>query len=358
MSALQFCNADENLRGALHQRMKEILTETGSHNAHRFSATDWNWQYAQLPSGEAQACLVMSEGIIGGYYHIPYYKGRVDGKPATFAMIQDVAVSPFMRGQGVFRQLAEYANAQIDQRADVVYTFPNHRSIHTFLKYNQFTQLATLDAFLLPLKSARVIQARKKLLGLEYLAGGLMNAAVRIRKVRLPRETVVVKLDAATPELTALYARHAEHWQTGIDRSAAYLQWRFFDKPGSQYTCLAVKEGSQLRAAAFFKADTLMGSEALLLMDWAFAPGCETHWLGLIQAVKQSPTTWFEREPALLFTAGMSPGMHQLRRVGFFKVPERLTPRPLHLLVRDVKTGGQLMARQQWHVTLADWDVL
>jgi GNAT superfamily N-acetyltransferase len=357
MSQLQFCKTDDALRPALMLRMKAILTETDSHNAAQFSETPWLWQYEKLPTGKADAFLVMEEEKIQGYYHVPYYSGKVKGQPFTFAMIQDVAVSADMRGQGVFRQLAEYANTELDQTAQVAYTFPNQRSIHTFLKYNGYRLLKTLEAFLLPMHTRKVIQAKKKLLGMEYLIGAAGDAWVKLKKVKKPEGFSVKALANATDELAAIYSRHAESWSTGITRDKHYLQWRFFDKPGKTYTTLVAETAGSLVASATFRADEILGSQALVLMDFAYAPDGELQLLALLQEVKRTPQAFFKNDPALVFVAGNNSLMAQLKRIGFFRIPAKLNPRPLNLLVRDISTGENLFEPADWHITLADWDV-
>lgn len=358
MSQLRFCKADESLRPALIERMKEILAGSDAHNAAGFDDTQWRWQYEDLPGGRAAAYLAMSDGEIQGYYHVPFYAGRVRGKPVTFAAVQDVAVSAAMRGQGVFRRLAHYANDDLEQHADLVITFPNDRSIHTFEKYNGYSRLTTLDAYLLPLRSAQVIQAKRRLAGVEHVLGAIGDTVVRLRSVPRLAGLQIEQLPGATAQLAGLFERHAETWSTGVDRSADYLQWRVFDKPGDPYSVLVSRDGEGLSAAAIFREDHILGCDALVLMDFAFLPDRHAHLLALVQHVKRHAADLFARRPALIFAAGNSRTLGQLRRIGFLKVPASLNPRPLNLLVRDVRTGDMPMDPADWHITLSDWDVL
>lgn len=357
MSQLRFCNADKSLRPALIERMKEILAGSDAHNAAGFGAAHWRWQYEDLPGGQAAVYLAMIDGEIHGYYHVPFYAGTVRGRACTFAAVQDVAVSEAMRGQGVFRQLAQYANDDLERHADLVITFPNDRSIHTFEKYNDYARLTTLDAYLLPLRSAKVIRARRRMAGIEHVLGAIGDTFVRLRSVRRPAGLQIEPLPRATAQLAGLFERHAETWSTGVRRSVEYLQWRVFDKPGDPYTVLVSRQGENLTAAAIFREDHILGCDALVLMDFAFLPDTQGHLLALVQHVKRNASDHFARRPALIFAGGNSQTLGQLRRIGFFRVPAALNPRPLNLLVRDVRTGVVPMDPTDWHITLSDWDV-
>ena len=337
--------------------MKEILAGSDAHNASTFDDAQWRWQYEDLPGGQAAVYLAMFDGEIHGYYHVPFYAGHVRGRACTFAAVQDVAVSEAMRGQGVFRRLAQYANEDLERHADLVITFPNERSIHTFEKYNDYATLTTLDAYLLPLRSAKVIQAKRRMAGLEHVLGAIGDTVVRLRSVRRPAGLQIEQLPRATAQLAGLFERHAETWSTGVHRSAEYLRWRVFDKPGGPYSVLVSRQGDSLTAAAIFREDHILGCDALVLLDFAFLPDRQGHLLALVQHVKRNAADHFTRDPALIFVAGNSRTLGELRRIGFVKVPAALNPRPLKLLVRDVRTGTMPMNPADWHVTLTDWDV-
>jgi GNAT superfamily N-acetyltransferase len=357
MSALRFCKADESLRPALIARMKDVLAQSDAHNAAGFDEARWRWQYERLPSRTAAVYVAVQDGEVYGYYHVPFYAGKVHGQPCTFAAIQDVAVDRSMRGRGVFRRLAEYANRELEQHGDLVYTFPNERSIHTFLKYDGYARLTTLDAYLLPLHSRRVIQAKRRLAGLEYVLGAAADAYVRRRRVPAATGLRIERLTGATAQLTSLFAQHAATWATGIERSSAYLKWRVFEAPGDPYRVFASRVDGRLTSAAVFREDEILGSDALVLMDFAFLPAQSADLLALVQHVKHNAADLFRRDPALIFAAGHSATLEHLRRIGFVRVPAALNPRPLHLLVRDVRTGAALTNAAGWHVTLSDWDV-
>src|SRR5436853_2941246 len=97
----------------LLKSIRQILTEGDSHNAALFNRQYWDWQYKNLPSKRSGVFTCTSGHEISGYYHAPFYQRQINGKEKLLAVVQDVAVNNQLRGQGIFRKLAEYSTQQL-----------------------------------------------------------------------------------------------------------------------------------------------------------------------------------------------------------------------------------------------------
>ncbi|HEX8638893.1 MAG TPA: GNAT family N-acetyltransferase, partial [Pyrinomonadaceae bacterium] len=245
--------------GELLERIREILIEGDSHNASLFSRQKWKWQYQDLPTGDTRIYLCICDERIVGYYHVPIYEGVVGNKKKLFAMVQDVAVSAAMRGRGVFRKLAEFATDDlINSDVNVIYTFPNQKSIPTFLKYNGYRQIYTYDSYVLPVKSAAVIKAKIKLFGLENFVGWFVDKCFNLTSHRLKNGFKVENRERLDAETVTLFQSFNAEFSCHLDRTADYLQWRFFDKPGGKHFLITLKNESETLAAAAFKTDVIL----------------------------------------------------------------------------------------------------
>ena len=132
----------------------EIGRETGAHNREIMDLDLWKWQYEDLPTGQSHTYIARHEGRIVGYYHIPAYDFLAGDRHLRIGQIQSVAVSPNFRGQGLFRRLADFAHDAAMADLDLIYTFPNDRSIRTFLKYSDYRTVGALPMYLLALHTA------------------------------------------------------------------------------------------------------------------------------------------------------------------------------------------------------------
>lgn len=358
---LSYCAIEKEIYPQLIGCIRAILEEGESHNAERFNQEAWYWRYQDLPTHMAYIYAAAHANRIHGYYHIPMYQGLVEGEPKNFAMVQDVAVSRALRGQGVFRRLADYATDQIAlTQADLLYTFPNHRSIHTFLKYNGYTEIKTLDTYLLPLETAKIIQSKKNLFGLEHLLGGVVDSVLRPFSRRMVPDGALVQYNSVNDNLADVFKAYQKTHSIALKRDENYLNWRYTRKPLAKHYILALKNNTQITAVTIFKSENIMDNPALLLMDFAYVPGHEVDVLAILSEIRRHPTKYLEEPVNLIFTAGCSSFFRQLKRIGFVKIPPSVNPRPLKLLVKNLKLPDAdiIFDSDNWHVTLSDWDVL
>lgn len=360
MSDLVFSELRQEQIPELIARIREIMLESEAHNTASFSREWWEWQYQALPTGEAHTYVVIQDGDIRAYYHVPVYRGRVGHSRKKFAVIQGVAVSAQLRGQGVFRRLAEYAHQQLTEiDIDLIYTFPNDKSIHTFIKYNDYTHVQTLKTYVLPVACERIIASRLSLWGWESVLGVLGDAVLRRFRVPLDSRATITKHTCIDESLAEVFAEHQERFDTTLVRDASYLRWRFAQRPSSTHHVLALSRGGQTEAIAVFKEDEILGVPSLLLMDFAHRRDSQHSLLQLLSDVKMAPRRYISRPFALIFTTGSDVFLHHLSPLGFLPVPRRLNPRPINLLVKNLKVSdtSPLFAPEGWRVTLGDWDV-
>lgn len=355
-SALTFSTISDAEVEELIALQKQILTEGKSHIAEHFGKPYWQWQYKQLPTHRSEVFICKSNQEIAGYYHAPVYEMQVNGTKKLFAVVQDVAVSNKLRGQGVFRKLAEFATHGLMQSGmDAVYTYPNDKSIKTFLKYNGYRNIFTYDSFLLPLDYRKLIRSRISVPVLSDAAGSFLNLLLRRRFKAKSNEnfSVVGKADEAT---ASFFHRFSNSFKVSRLRDLNYLHWRYDQRPDSTYFYVTYAEDEQLKAAAVFKNDKMLNAEALLMMDFAFLE--EKHLHRLLKYVAKHAGKVSGSAPVLIFAAYCCSRINSLAGAGFFKVPEKANPRPVHLLVKNMKADESLLFKpENWFATLGDWDV-
>ena len=171
------------------EKVKGVLNEVHSHKALVFNTDFWTWQYRDLPTSTARVYAALVNQEIVGYYHVPIYEGLFDGEKKYLAMVQEVAVSREVRRQGVFRKLAEFATEDLLRSGiHLGYTFPNDRSIHTFLKYNGYTMVCTLETYILPVRSGDILRSKMNLFGMDKAAGYCTDLFFRRFSVRKDSE--------------------------------------------------------------------------------------------------------------------------------------------------------------------------
>jgi hypothetical protein len=342
--------------------MQTIAGENGSHKAGILDERLWRWQYVDLPSKEGRVYGAFDGARLVGYYHAPIYPMRVGGRSVRAAVPQDVAVSATMRGAGLFRRLATFATEDLARGGvDLAYTFPNKNSIHTFLKYNGYEKLATLDPWILPVDAGAIAASRCPVPGVGALARLVCNPALSLLAWRGAKRSSmkVVSAPAAAEVFASFGAQAGAH----VERTPDHLAWRFGARPNAEFAFVGLRgggrEGDDLGAVVACKRDVVLGVETLLVMDVAHRPGQEEALVALLAGLARHGRELLGWRYGLMFAAGIGPAFDALPRAGFTRVPPRFTPRPLNLLVRAFGESPVRLPTDPrgWHLSLADWDV-
>lgn len=360
-STPDYCKFEDADPAALVLAASRVLEQEGSHKARLFDAGFWRWQYRDLPEGESHVYVARDGGRILGYYHVPVYNATAHGNARRFAVVQDVAISPELRGRGAFRRLSEFANADLAARGvDAIYTFPNTKSIGTFLKYCGYRRVGRLSSAVLLLDSASILRTRSALSPLAGVVGPLLDGVCAPwgRGSRMSGDVVPHRSPDA--DFLGPYADAASSWRPlHLARSEAYLRWRFQERPSSDYRFLSLRVGRETMASIVLKSDRMFSLPVLILMDYAHLKGEEGALLDLLRFGTRGVLSSESERPAAVFASGAGDAMSTLWRAGFLPVPALADPRPLNLLVKDLSKDGipGLGQMRDWHLTLADWDV-
>ncbi|MGB7925102.1 MAG: GNAT family N-acetyltransferase [Pyrinomonadaceae bacterium] len=357
-STLKFCRIDDSFNtGELARRIKEILIESDSHTARSFSERKWTWQYKELPGRDARIYVCLNEDRITAYYHVLVYEGVVGGEKRKFAMVQDVAVSAELRGQGVFRRLAQFADDDlVNSDVNLIYMFPNRKSIRTYLKYIGCEQIYTFDSYILPVDTATAIKSKIRLPGAGKLIGLVVDKYFDLRSVRMPANFKVNRQDYVDEETARFFQRFNERFLCHLNRTKDYLQWRFFEKPEGKHTLITLRDESRTLAAAVIKLDEILGARTAVVLDFAFED--DKHLLRLLHYVRRNAVALFDEKIGAIFISCCCAKLFADAKHGFIKIPLRFNPRPLHLLVKNISEDERVFDRRNWIVALGDWDVL
>ncbi len=357
-SDLVFCKAEEKDFEPLLALMTKVLRDGDSLHADKFNLIKWKWKYFDMPDARPLIFLCKEAGSILGYYHCPVYRGTLKEKKSSFAMVQDVGVSEAARGKGVFRKLAEFATAELMKSGvNFIYTFPNGNSIHTFLKYNGYSRMETFSTFILPIKTEKIIASKIRFLYVNKIIGALADTLYSLRMPKINANYQLVLEEKVTDEMAQLFLQFNAQFSNSLTRDYTYLHWRFEQKPHGRIYRFSLKRDDKLEAIALISLEELLGCKAAVVLD--FASTSPTSFSQLIAKIKAQAADYFETIPALFFTSVSNSNNSLFQESAFLKIPERLNPRALHLLGKNVTENElDVLDAKNWNFTLSDWDVL
>ncbi len=344
----------------LVEQIAQMKQEGDSHNAGIFDYMFWEWQYSQLPSGQSRIYIVKHNGRIVGYYHVPIYSGLVEGEKKQLAVIQEVAIHRSLRNRGVFRSLSEFAHRNLlNEGIDCIYTFPNKKSIHTFIKYYSYRQITTLSSYIAPVNTARLLRSKARLFGIETVLGKLSDIGFRAFTRPLESGAYLKIHPEFNREIEEIFREYQRKFKISVTRNRHYLNWRYTDKPKVKHYVISILKSDKIMATVILKPDVIFDNPVLILMDFAARSGKEEYLLQLLSELRLNHGKYIQDEFNLIYTSGRDDFLSCLYKIGFIKIPAKFNPRPLNLLVKNCRLPDQnlIFNPDNWRITLSDWEV-
>lgn len=357
MEDIIYCKLCDEDKPVLLEAISLILQETGAHDLESSRETVWNWQYQDLPSGEAYIYIAKLKNKIIGYYHISCYEFKVISRPLKIGHIHSVAILGDYRGKGLFQNLAEFANKDINNYVDAIYTFPNNKSIHTFTKYNEFKLVSSLPIYILPLNITNIVLNRFKFFKLMSPVLYLIDYVFSLFSKSLGKNESVKKFQNINLEIENLFYNFGNKSNVGIVRNKEFLNWRYINSPKGPHKIYGLTNKETLKAVVILKEERIYSVNGLVVMDFAYESHADLQKLlsNLFPYIDQKSND----SESFIFISGLNEGMNSLKYCGFIPIPQRFVPRKLNLLVRwtNEEISQCLTDPASWLITVGDWDV-
>jgi hypothetical protein len=357
MEDIIYCKLCDGDKPLLLEAISHILQETGAHDLESSRETAWNWQYQDLPSGKSYIYVAKFKNKIIGYYHISCYEFKVINQPLKIGHIHSVAILGDYRGKGLFQNLAEFANKDINNYVDAIYTFPNNKSIHTFTKYNEFKLVSSLPIYILPLSISNIVLSKFKFFKLMSPVLYLIDHFFSLFSKSLCENESVKKFQNTNLEIENLFCNFGNKSNVGITRNKEFLNWRYINSPKGTHKIYGLTNKEILKAVVILKEERIYSVNGLVVMDFAYESHTDLQKLlsNLFPYIDQKSND----SKSFIFISGLNEGMNSLKYCGFIPIPQRFVPRKLNLLVRwtNEEISQYLTDPSSWLITVGDWDV-
>lgn len=321
------------------------------------------WQYFRNTTPHLFVDVAVAPGgdrLAAIYASLPGFM-RIDGQRRLVLQSLDTLTDADFRGQGLFISLAKktFARAAAEGAA-LIYGFPNGNSAPGFFKKLGWLPLDPMPFLLRPLRLSYGAERLKLPKALRPLVPKMPLVAPFGRR----RRAGVRELTGTDPRLTTLWERFSKGIGVAVDRDAAYLQWRLFDRPGGDYRTLVLEEGgtdSQIRAMCSFTVKDKHGGRIGYVMETMHdrtlgGIRAASHLLGL--AIRDMSDQG--ADSVLAWSMQHSPSFPLYARHAFFPLPERFRPIELHVGVRafDESVAPIVNRRESWYISYLDSDTV
>lgn len=279
----------------------------------------FRWKY-NPPAGDAKVALIRDEeGLLAA--NAMYPLALRDGAALQVGWQScDTATRPRGRGKGYFMACLKALSQQMEP-GTLFFGFPNGNSIHGFRKLG-WTVNAHLDAAV----GAALLGGRRSTPG-------------------------IVELDRFDDRQDALNHALANGGAPAIDRSAAYMTWRYLRHPLHRYACFGFEGGAGLAGVAVARLATVRSRKATLVMDLqASSRKAEKALLGTV-------ASWGAHEGhRLILRMGNQASASKNLRQGFLPVPRRALATEHVLMGAPVGGAPNAIWSRPWRTQLGDGD--
>lgn len=171
----------------------------------------WKWRFLNNPVAQPMIWLMWENDVLIGHYAVSPLQLRIDNNVNLAALSMTTMTHPSYEGRGIFTKLANklYEEEFNQSNLEIVYGFPNrysHRGFINQLHWEDIAEIPTLS---------------------------LLTKDFRFGKIKT--SYIIEEVSYFSTHHSETYTTILENYDIKVERSATYLNWRYFDNPISKY---------------------------------------------------------------------------------------------------------------------------
>lgn len=348
----------------------QICSDIGLLELAELAATNYNrggitqndyldWQYYKNPWGKPFMVTSRETGnneLVGQYLVIPYEYIN-DGKLLKGTLSLNTITRNDYRGKGLFVKMAQQTYNEC-ARSDYNFTvgFPNKQSFHGLSKRLDFNLVGQVPFLIKPFYPVRILF--RKFFQKAEKHGDDITIEYN------PASIKGVRFDLLSPELDSncykqFWDEYKENIQTSLNKNWDFFYWRYFTNPVRNYYVIKASIGNKTIGIVILRIEKTLGLKAGIIMDFMCLPDFIDAGKLLIKHLSRTLRE-YKIEIIVTLSANNTVERNILKKSGFWKLPLRLMPQPIPLMIRiNKKFDGseKLLDFERWQVGFGDYDI-
>lgn len=335
----------------------KCFNENGSHKS--LEILKWFHQ-KNLPHIQAiyYAIEKNTNDIAAIYTYLPV-KLKCMGNVVTAMQSFDTLTDYRHRGKGLFIKLASKLEKEESEKDnELVFGFPNENSVHGFVKKLGFTYFGEVPFLIKPMGITYVL---KKLLS-KKMPDEVKEINCKVEApevVELKNNCVIKSISQFGNEYDTLWNRISVKINIGVNRDAAYMNWRYVEKPEEDYSKYGFYENETLQAIVIFTLKNKHDGRIGYLMEMLFDPENEKAGNKLLKfCCKVLKKNKADLTLAWCFDHSYNYVCH--RKSGFYKFPEKIRPQKLGMIAKTLNSNKavDIYNVKNWYFSYSDSDTV
>lgn len=302
------------------------------------------WRFNRNPHGPARFAVATDRDVVVGMIAlIPTRLRSNTGSTLGYQAI-DTMVDPAYRGQGLFVKLGALAQDADQLGGEVLWGLPNANAAPGWYGRLGWRNFGPVPMLIRPLRSGFV---------LGRLHPSLRNLDLPL--VRKNHDRFDCLDQTGMDDLGDLWSEVAPALGVSVDRSANWLRWRLFDRPGTDYRLVGQYSASRLNAAVATRTADKHGARICYVMD-ALNRRESSGVLTRLLRSELAHAAANGAEAALAWSPSRAPTYRAYRKAGFMPFPARLRPIEINFGARALAPQAERVVAEPWTISLLDSD--
>lgn len=261
------------------------------------------------------------------------------------------------RSKGLFIKLASKLEKEESlKNNELVYGFPNENSVHGFVNKLGFTYFGEVPFLIKPIKVSFIIRKLFK----KPRSQGQEEIICKIdspNEVLLKNNCSIKFISKFSEEYDQLWKKVSTKIAIGINRDAAYMNWRYVDKPGEDYSRYGLYENGILKGIVIFTLKNKHDGKIGYLMELLYEPENEITGRNLLKFC----STILKKDGADVILAWCFPHSFNYfchRKAGFYKFSEKIRPQKLGIIAKTLNSNHaeDIYNIKNWFFSYSDSD--
>ncbi len=316
------------------------------------------WRYLSNTPFRADIIMSEHEGKPIGIQPVAIFDWQWGTSRLKGAMYTGVLTHPDHRRRGVFRSLIDSSNEHAASRgAQFSMTLPNEASLPGFLNFGDWCYPGLIPLTLKVIDGGAML--RPKVGGLlAGLVGWMPSIAFRRYADQSGMSDILCEPVTTAPadldEVFEVFAHDNDRLM--IRRTAAYWNWRYLSRPGSDYRTILARHAGRVVGATITSVGRRFGLDVGLIADFSADGGVPV----LRQLIRAAENDFRSRGVGLVTCQATGPLLQDaLAAEGYRRPNPRKLPKKFHFVYRPTGVTGLRKPPAEiadWHLTFGDSD--
>lgn len=285
------------------------------------SLAEWEWRFVKNPYGQKMISLMWDGELLIGHYAVSPVEVIIEGKPILTALSLSTMTHPEYTGQGVFKELALqlYNDCRQEYGVHFVWGFPNDNSHYGFIKNLNWIDIGVVPNF--------------------------RSNAIQIGNI--PKFSIVKRFSPIHEESANLFYDSAE---TRVNKTAAYLNWRYCENPTREYTIVELEGADQAKGFAVYKPYLNNGKKEIDIVELI----CETNAQVIQDLLSSIMIVENNSVESINMWCSLNDKKHIVLEKMGFKNSGHIT---YFAALKDIENYGMAKELMTWNLSFGDSDV-